>query len=759
MADDYSNNSDQPQDPGPYWQDQIQYARKYFETWEQRGEKVVARYRDERDAVERQKTKFNILWSNVQVLTPSLYGRPAKPEVSRRYMDSDPVGRLASTMLERVLDYETQQFPDYDDAMEGCVEDRLLSGRGTAWMRFEPVIVADELKAPADIQITNKEPIKMERIDAAHAPVDYVYWKDFLHSPARTWSEVWWVGRRVYMTREEGVKRFGEVFNNVPLSAQDTDDDDRKKRSKGVVKANAMQKAEVWEIWDKRKANVCWIAKDYRMALEEKPDPLQLEGFFPCPKPLYATTTTGSLVPVPDYVEYQDQAEELDKVNARISAIVKAVKAVGVFNGEFKELNRMLLEGIDNKLFPVSNWGALSEKGGLKGAIDMLDITPLVQALGVLYKAREDIKQTIYEVCGISDILRGATEASETLGAQQLKANFGSLRLRSSQTDVARFASDLFKLKAEIICRFYPDELIVQMSGIMRTSEDPQNIPSALQLLKNSTIRDWAITVESDSLAQIDEEQEKQAATEAITATTAFIAQAGPVIAQAPELLPAFGEMWMYLVRSFKGGRPIESAIERGIQGLQQKAAQMQMNPPPSPEEIKAKAQAQSDQFRAEMDIQRSQLQAQFDAQVQQGKLQQEAQLEALKASQAKEVARMEGQIKMLELSAEERMEKYKADLQAEVDLTIAQMQAESARQGAQMQAETARQSAEAGTEQAKIKSGLAPKEFKVADMMTKIDSVIQSLNQPKPLTRRRVERDASGRIAAVVNEPVESNG
>src|SRR6266446_2527292 len=588
--------SDEPykegEDPGPYWHEQLEHAQKIFKTWETRGDKVVKRYRDERDAVEGLRSKFNILWSNIQVLFPSLYGRAAKPEVSRRYMDQDPIGRLASTMLERVLEYETQQFPDYHAAMTGTVEDRLLPGRGSAWIRYDPVIVKETLQAPEGVEVTNTEEMTVERVDSAHSPIDYVYWKDFLHSPARTWGEVWWVSRWVYMEKQEGLDRFGNVFNNVPLSADNVDES---KQKNDKAKASFTKKAKVAEIWNKRTGKACWVAKGYRQALDELDDPLQLEGFFPCPEPLFATTTNGTLIPVPDYCEYQDQARELDELTNRIDKLVKAVKAVGVFNAEFKELGRLLTEGQDNKLFSVLNWGALSEKGGLKGAVDMLDISIVIQALGVLYKAREDVKQTIYEICGISDILRGATNAQETLGAQQLKANFGSLRLKDSQTDVARFASDLFRLKAHVICKFYPGQLIVQMSGIQQTADgkDPQLLQQALQLLSNSTIRDFSIQVESDSLAQIDEQAEKQAASEAITAIGSFVKEAMPMVAQAPETLPMVTEMLLFLVRRYRAGRGLESAIERSMKMLEAKAAQAQQNPQPSPEEKQAQAQQQ----------------------------------------------------------------------------------------------------------------------------------------------------------------------
>jgi len=676
-----------PESPGPYWHDQLENAQKVFDQWETRARRVVKRYRDERDAIEYPRMKFNILWSNIQVLFPSLYGRQAKPEVSRRYMDADPIGRLASTMLERVIEFETQQFPDYDAAMRGVVEDRLLPGRGTAWIRYAPTITDTTQYAPTDTaeegQITNSEE-PSERVDAAHSPIDYVYWADFLHSPARTWDEVWWVGRWVYMTREEGEERFGDIFKNVPMNSQDTDKD-----SKQSVQGRASydKKAKVCEIWNKRTGKVCWVAKGYPTALDERDDPLQLDEFFPCPKPLLATTTNGSMIPVPDYCEYEDQAQELDNLTQRIYLLVKATKAVGVFNAEFKELGRLFSEGVDNKLFPVTAWAAMSEKNGLKGAIDMLDISTVIQALNQLYAAREATKQSIYEIMGISDILRGSSKAAETLGAQQLKANFGSLRLRASQGDVARFATDLFKLKAQIICKFYPPELIVEMSGVMNTpdGQDPQLLQAALQMLSNGTIRDFHISVESDSLAQIDDQAEKAAASEAIAAIGGFLAQAIPMVAGAPETLPMASEMLLFLVRRFRAGRGLESAIERAMKSLEQKAQAAAQQPPQNPEMMKVQAQqqleqaklqasAQSDQMRVQADQQAAQMKAQLDAQMHQNKIQADMQLEQMKAQIAEQQMQHEMAMEQQKMAAQEQYDRWKAELEAATKVTVARI-------------------------------------------------------------------------------------
>ena len=747
-------------DLGPYWHDQIEAAQKVFEKWEKRGHKIIKRYRDERDAVEMPRVRYNILWSNIQVLFPALYGRQAKPEVSRRYMDQDPVGRLASTMLERVMEYETLQFGDFDQAMRGVVEDRLLPGRGTAWIRYEPVIVneqpevsegAVDVEEPGESQIYNTQEEPTERIDAAHSPIDYVYWTDFLHSPARTWDEVWWVARAVYMTKDEGIERFGDVFKNVGLDSSNTDMD---AKNPMTAKNTYDKKAKVFEIWNKRTGKVCWIAKGYPQALDERDDPLELEEFFPCPRPLMATTTTGTMIPVPDYAEYEDQAQELDNLTQRIYLLTKACKAVGVFNAEFKELGRLFTEGVDNKLFPVTAWAAMSEKGGLKGAIDMMDTSTIIVTLRELYAAREQVKQAIYEIMGISDILRGASKAQETLGAQQLKANFGSLRMRSSQGDVARFASDIFKLKAQVICKFYPPELIVQMSGVMDTpdGQDPQLLQAAVQMLSNSTIRDFHIAVEADSLAQIDEQAEKQGAQEAIQAIGLFLREAIPMISAAPETLPMASEMLLFLVRRFRAGRGLESAVERAMKALEEKAAMAKQQPAgPSPEMLQLQADQQAEQMKMQAQAQTEQMKMQAQAQIEQGKAQLEMQIQQAKMQAEMQLAQMKAdfetakqnnelQIKAREMAGKEEYERWKAELDAATKIMVARIGSNPGIDLPVIEAAAAQITNELGGTIVQAMDKMTAMHDQMANMhgesMQNIGAAMQRLNAPKRIVR-----------------------
>lgn len=594
----------------------IELYERTYKKWESRGDKIVKRYRDERNELEQggaTEVRYNILWSNVQTTLPAVFARLPKPEVSRRFKDKDPVGRVASLMLERALEYEVEQYSDYANAVQCAVEDRLLPGRGVAWVRYEPV--TKEVESPKP-QITEDVESRLEHIDYECTPVDYVHWKDFGHNISRTWEEVSIVWRRVPLSREECISRFGkEIGGKVALDQQPELSDEALATPEG----EAIKKATIYELWDKKEGIVVWLHKGYPRALDVRDDPLQLDNFFPCPKPLYATTTTDSLIPVPDYTQYQDQSKELDTICERIDGLVKAVKVVGVYDATQTGVQRMLNEGVANTLIPVDNWMMFGEKGGLKGTVEFLPLDMVVAALNALYLAREQAKQVIYEITGLSDIIRGSSDPNETLGAQELKGQFASKRLKKLQDGVAQFATELLRLKGQIICKHYQPESIATISGASQLSpEDQQLVPQAMDLLKQDLLSNFRIEVSSDSLVEVDEQQEKQNRMEFIQAIGGFIKEA---IQAPPELAPMLGEVLLYGVRGFKAGKSIEGTIEETIDRMKQQAAQPKP-PKQDPEVLKVQAQQQIEQMKH-----------QGSMQLEQAKLQTSTQIEQVKAS------------------------------------------------------------------------------------------------------------------------------
>jgi hypothetical protein len=376
--------------------------------------------------------------------------------------------------------------------------------------------------------------------------------------------------------------------------------------------------------------------------LDERDDPLQLENFWPCPKPLYSTITTDGLDPIPDFTMYQDQARELDVLCDRIDGLINALKVRGVYDASSSELSRLFSEGENNTLIPVKNWMAFAEKQGMKGALDLVDITPFATALVAAYQAMEQVKGQIYEIMGIADIQRGQTDPNETLGAQIIKSNNAQGRLKTMQHNVVDFATELLRIKSQIICNHYTDETIVKISGAMQLSDaDKQYIPQAIQLLKDEASKNFRVEVTSDSMIYQDEQQEKQDRVAFLQAVSAFVQTALPVGQAAPELTPLLMEMLKFGVTAFKAGKQMEGIIDETADKFREQAKQAEGQPkPPSPEmqkaQMESQAKTQQIQMAAQLDMQKMQAQnelekakQEYQAQENQLKFQLEAQRNA----------------------------------------------------------------------------------------------------------------------------------
>jgi hypothetical protein len=600
--------------------DYDRWAKEYLE----RAKGCVTRYRDERayEAASSQKVhRFNIFWSNVQTMQPAIYAQKPKPQVERRFKDADPVGRVASETLERCVAFATDG-DKFDLVMRSVRDDYLIVGRGVAWMRYVPHFAAIAPETPAGevaddgASVTTSaaehagddagdEQPAGERIAFEEIDWDYVAWRDFGHTPARTWDEVRQVWRKVQMTRDEVTDRFGEEIGKAIIL--DAKPDVGSDQDTAKLREALHSRANVYEIWDKPKRCVYWVAKGYPdRLLDHKEDPLGLREFWPTPRPLYATLTTDSLIPVPDYYLYQDQARELDELSERLTMLTKACRAAGVYDGsQDSSVGRLLTEGNDNTLIPVNQWAAFAERGGLKGVMDFLPLTAVVDAIRQLTERFQAVKAEVYEITGVADIVRGYSSPSETATAQQIKGRFAALRLQDRQHEVARFARDLMAMAGEVIAEHFQPQTIALMAGVMeQPPEDQQAFPQAVALLRQDAIRRFRIDIETDSTIAADEQADKQAATELLAAMGGFLRDSLPAAQQAPDLLPLFQQMLLFGVRRFKGGRNFEAAIEQTFEMLEKKRAEMAEQPPPvDPKVEAAKAQAAVDAQRAQEEM------------------------------------------------------------------------------------------------------------------------------------------------------------
>lgn len=571
------------------WLMELDLSSKEEECWRGRAKDVQQLYRDEKaDALSggtytidsgrySTQNRFNILYSNVQTICPALFNQSPKPDVRRRYRDADPTGKVIAEVLERSLSY-TMDEEDIDRFMRLAIKDQQIAGRGVTRVKYEPFFSDEE-----DAEGEAYEEKKYEEVEWEH-----VNWADFRRGPGRIWEDCEWIAFKHLFTMDAGKEEFGDAFDDVQLDYIPQGMDGKTDDSDPV--ADTFKRAVVWEIWDKEAKQRLFIAPSLKeRPLKTEDDPLGLEGFYPCPRPLYATDYTDSLVPVEPYRFYQDQAQELDELTKRIAGVVKACKARGIYDSTIVEMANLMDAG-ENILLPAGDVLPLMQAGGLEKAIWMFPIEKIAVVLGYLYTQREAVKTTIYEITGIADIMRGSTAASETLGAQQLKAQFGTMRLDDQRRDVQRYARDLVRMAGEIIAeKFSPDTLAIMTDMQLPTAEQKamamdmaqqmeqaqQPIPKklqkaladptweeALQVLRDDKQRSYRIDIETDSTIAGDQAQDQKSITELLGGISTFIQNAGPAVAEGYLPIEAAKSILMTAVRKFKMGREVEDALD-----------------------------------------------------------------------------------------------------------------------------------------------------------------------------------------------------
>jgi len=461
------------------------------------------------------------------------------------------------------------------------------------------------------------------------------------------------------MDQAQCIKRFGEKKGKeIPLNHRPMNMN-LNTYPGGIVPVNqAIKQAKIYEIWDRIHRKVVWLCKDLPQILDEKDDFLNLVGFEPCPKPLLANITTSNSVPRPDYYMVQDQYTELDSINNRISNLVRACKVAGVYDQSATGIQRLLQEGFDNILIPVENWAAFAEKGGVKGQIDWLPLEMVVNALQRLYEAREGIKAQIYEITGIADIIRGASKASETLGAQEIKAKFASVKIKDTQDEVARFASEILRLKAEIMVKHFDPEILIRKSNIMRT-DDAELAQEAVELLQSEEGFEWRITVTSDQLAQTDYAMEKQDRIDLLTSVTGYLETAGPMIQSNPQSAPLLVGMLKWAVSGFKGARDIEGMLDKELDDLVKNPPQ----PAEDPEAEKAKAEMQMAQEEHQLKMQ--ELQAKIQGKQQELQLKIRAKMEEMRLADAEHRQEMAFEVQKMQMELMAMQQEHHFEMQA----------------------------------------------------------------------------------------------
>lgn len=565
---------DSPAGLAQRWQVELAAARKEVERWHEVGEKIVSRYQDERGSEdEESRARWNLFTANVQTQQSLLYGKTPKVSVSRRFADAaDDAARVAGEILERLLNADVEKDGDtYAEALGYALQDRLLPGFGLVRIRYEMEDEeAPELPAVLDEETGEEAPARRKTYECV--ATDYVYWRDVLWSPARVWHEVRWVAFKSSLSPATCKERFPEHAPLLPYASS------APKKDKEAP-PSPWDRAEVWEIWDKDTRRVFWYVEGYGEVLDVKEDPLGLAGFFPCPRPLLANAVTRKVLPRADFSLAKDLYDELDEIAARSTLLTKALAVRGVYDSTASAVKRLLAEKPENALIPVENWAMFAEKGGLKGVVDWFPLEQVVNTIQALDARRMVVQASLYEVTGMSDLLRGqAAAAGATATEQSIKARFASVRLQALQDDFARFASEVQNLKAQVVARLYDDATILEASNIMQTP-DAARAAEAVALLK-SRVAQYRVQVKPENVSMSDFAEMKTESMEVLGALTSFVQAMAPLAQQMPGALPHLLRMLQWTMARLKGASEVEGILDAAIEQAQQAAAQPQQQAP-----------------------------------------------------------------------------------------------------------------------------------------------------------------------------------
>lgn len=613
------------------WQTELAASKKEVAKWHTQGADIVSRFLDEREGL-RVETRLNLFTANIQTQQATLYGNTPKVTVGRRFADSqDDIARVAGEMLDRLLNSDIERDgDDYPLVLEQALSDLMLVGFGLARIRYEmdeePGEETPEIKDEAGKVLAPAVPAT-PRISYEDVEHDYVHWGDVLWSAgARVWQEVRWLAFRSKVTRETLVEKFGkDVGSRIAL--------DSGKKPDGEKGEDPWSRADLWEIWDKDTRQVFFYVDGYPEVLRPVdveanpsggvPDPLGLEAFFPCPRPMVANLTTSKFLPRPDYVLAQDLYQQIDTLETRCSLLEDAIKVAGAYDKEHAGALSQMLTGTGNKMIPVDSWAVLAEKGGIRGVVDWFPLEQIVNALTSLRDVRTEKIDLLYQVTGMADIMRGQSATGTATATEQgIKAKFGSVRMQRRQDEFARFASDLQRLKAEVIALHFSPQTILERSNVMLTP-DADKAQAAVHLLKDKFKRCYRVEVKPEAVSMTDFAALKSERIDVVDALARFFQAAQPVAQAMPGAMPTLLEILQWLLSGLRGSSEIEGVLDRAIAQAQQMAKQAAAAPQqsqPDPKLLAIQAKSQADIAKADKDLQNDIVRSQVDAQTEMAK-------------------------------------------------------------------------------------------------------------------------------------------
>jgi len=626
------------------WRKEIQNSIKYHEKSKKKAEDFQGIY--ERQENFEKNSSYPIFWSNTQVLKPLLFSKLPKVNITQSFFNDDEISRISSEVVERLIIYLLKES-DVENQIEKVRDSFLVQGIGIPRIVFippEPIEIKTKIKKRVKLKKENQEEIKKNEhnndesnseIEVEEEQISYdvdkekqtfkiefVDYQDFLKSTEKEWEKIRWIAFKKYYSRSELVEYFGKEGEKVPLT--------NKKYEMLGDEANDLYKlCEVWEIWDKESKNCYFItfAGDGFVLSVEK-DAYNLKNFFPIPIPM-GLNEIPKLLPVPLYNQYKELAEDLSEIHERIRSLVKQVRFTGVYTkfAEQKDIENVM-NGDDGEFSPIQTNSNIEDINKL---ILFKPLNEIANTITILRNEKIALKLDIQEITGLSDIVRGASVASETATAQQLKGNFAISRIQPLQKEVEFTIRDTVRLLTELAVEKLSTTEIIKITGLkvldvelimenakinieaqkqeaisLLNLQDPEyqqklemleqqaqlglkqtlkdlqdqlkgfviqlkDIPKLNKILKDDQLRCISLDIETDSTVKIDQNQEKMDRMEYIRNISSTIQSMVPAVQTGVISKEALNEFVIFASKPFKVGRNLENYLQNKEEPIEEK--------------------------------------------------------------------------------------------------------------------------------------------------------------------------------------------
>ncbi len=512
-------------------------------TWRKRAEALDKQY-----SLEESKTRYNLLYSNTEVMLPVLFSNTPVPDCRPKALQPTPedfaLSNLCAQVLKSLIDPGTSGVPPFSDVGEEVTRNALVTGLCSVRIR--------EHDSPTGIRPFLESTI----------------YDRFVWGYCRKWQDCPWIALGVDISLSDAKARYPKKAEALKEIEGKDEGSSSEQTSTGFIT--------IWQVWDKAQRVVCEVADGVEQFLVDPvAPPVNYTGFYPVPAPLVFARKLREFVPVPLYDYYRGFAEELEEVTNRLTHVVKAIRVKGAASGTFAaDINRIFTDnGDENVLVPIGGALPLSPEGmqALDKQIWMMDLSKLMQVAVQLQSHRQSLITNIYEVCGLGDITRGSSRASESATAQGLKDKYYNLRTSRSQERVAVFVRDALRLLLEHVAAKMPKDQLEALVGAP--------IPQGLFEQFQSKHSGCYIDIETDSTV----DQEAVASKEDTISFLQALGQATPLLvelSQAEGGIDASKMLLADLCQQFRLGR-------KGVDAL------MRLQPPPKPDpdaDMKAEA-------------------------------------------------------------------------------------------------------------------------------------------------------------------------